>query len=168
MKRSTQVWPALAALLSVVVAYQVVSDSADSASVAQADIPTVAPGADVLAGIMVVPNRIGVNDYRRHAFGEAWADDNDAPGGRNGCDIRNDILQRDLVEKTYTDIKRCPTAVATGTLHDPYTNAVAFTRGDQIGASVQIDHTLSATFTGTLHVFGGKGVDDMPLTAEAP
>lgn len=143
MKRSTQVWLALMAVLSVIVSYQVVSESADGASVAQADIPTVAPGSDVLAGIMVVPTRIRVNDYRRDAFGEAWDDDNDAPGGRNGCDTRNDILQRDLVEKTYTDIKRCPTAVATGTLHDPYTNAVvAFTRGNQIGASVQIDHIV--------------------------
>jgi uncharacterized protein DUF1524 len=47
------------------------------------------------------------------------------------------------VDKTYTFVKRCPTAVATGTLHDPYTNAVvAFTRGNQIGASVQIDHVV--------------------------
>ena len=40
-------------------------------------------------------------------------------------------------------IKRCPTAVATGRLHDPYTNAeVAFVRGNQIGAVVQIDHIV--------------------------
>ena len=40
-------------------------------------------------------------------------------------------------------IKRCPNAVATGTLHDPYTNAtVTFTRGNQVGASVQIDHIV--------------------------
>ena len=70
-------------------------------------------------------------------------DDNDAPGGHNGCDTRNDILDRDLVDKTYVSIKRCPNAVATGTLHDPYTNAtVAFVRGNQIGASVQIDHIV--------------------------
>ena len=40
-------------------------------------------------------------------------------------------------------ISRCPTAVATGKLLDPYTNAeVAFTRGNQTGASVQIDHIV--------------------------
>lgn len=62
---------------------------------------------------------------------------------QNPEEPRNDILDRDLMEKTYTFIKRCPTAVATGTLHDPYTNAViAFTRGNQIGASVQIDHVV--------------------------
>ena len=83
------------------------------------------------------------NDYRRAAFGDAWTDDNVAPGGHNGCDTRNDVLDRDLLDKTYVAIKRCPNAVATGTLHDPYTNAVvAFTRGNQVGASVQIDHIV--------------------------
>ena len=75
--------------------------------------------------------------------GTAWSDDNPAPGGHNGCDTRNDILDRDLADKTYVSIKRCPTAVATGRLHDPYTNAeVAFVRGNQIGAAVQIDHIV--------------------------
>jgi hypothetical protein len=145
VKRSTQVWLAVMAALSVLVAFQTVSDSgeADGSYVAQADIPTVAPGSDILAGIVVIPKRIRSHDYRRDAFGEAWDDDNDAPGGRNGCDTRNDILARDLLDQTFTDIKRCPHAVATGTLHDPYTNAVvAFMRGNQIGASVQIDHLV--------------------------
>ena len=66
-----------------------------------------------------------------------------APGGHNGCDTRNDILDRDLVDKTYVSIKRCPTAVATGTLLDPYTNAIVpFMRGNQVGAAVQIDHIV--------------------------
>ncbi len=75
--------------------------------------------------------RVHRYDYRdRAAFGDAWTDDNTAPDGHNGCDTRNDILDRDLVDKTFTAIKRCPTAVATGTLHDPYTNlTVAFQRG---------------------------------------
>ena len=97
----------------------------------------------MLAGIAVVPLRIRSYDYRRAAFGDAWTDDNAAPGGHNGCDTRNDILDRDLVDKTYVSIKRCPDAVATGTLHDPYTNAtVAFVRGAQVGAAVQIDHIV--------------------------
>jgi hypothetical protein len=90
-----------------------------------------------------VPVRIRGYDYRRAAFGDAWDDDNDAPGGHNGCDTRNDILNRDLVDKTYVAIKRCPDAVASGTLHDPYTNAtVAFVRGSPVGAAVQIDHIV--------------------------
>ena len=144
MTRTRLVWMAVVVALAVLVAYQVVGSSGERAQfVAQADIPTVAPGVDVLAGIAEVPVRIRGYDYRRAAFGESWTDDNPAPGGHNGCDTRNDILDRDLVEKTYVSIKRCPNAVATGTLHDPYTNAtVALVRGAQVGAAVQIDHIV--------------------------
>jgi hypothetical protein len=138
-------WLMVAVALAVIVAYQGTASSDRHAGVftAQADTPTVAPGVDVLAGIPEVPARIRGHDYRRAAFGETWTDENPAPGGHNGCDTRNDILNRDLVDKTYVSIKRCPNAVATGTLHDPYTNAtVAFVRGNQAGASVQIDHIV--------------------------
>jgi hypothetical protein len=137
-------WLAAIVALAVLVAVQVVTTSADRAEfVAGAEIPTVAAGADVLAGVAVVPMRIRGFDYRRDAFGDSWTDENPAPGGHNGCDTRNDILERDLINKTYVSIKRCPNAVATGTLHDPYTNAVvAFMRGSQVGASVQIDHIV--------------------------
>ncbi|MDX1889153.1 HNH endonuclease family protein [Mycolicibacterium sp. 050158] len=138
------VWLIVAVVLAVTVAVQVsVAAERDGRFVAAADVPTVAPGVDVLAGIPSIPVRVREHDYRRAAFGEAWTDDNGAPGGHNGCDTRNDILDRDLVDKTFTSIKRCPTAVAAGTLHDPYTNdTVAFTRGNQIGAAVQIDHIV--------------------------
>lgn len=137
-------WLVAGVLLAVVVAVQVMSTTGQADRfVADADVPTVAPGVDVLAGIAEIPQRIRGNDYRRAAFGETWTDDNTAPGGRNGCDTRNDVLDRDLLDKTYVSIKRCPTAVATGTLHDPYTNAVVpFTRGNQVGAAVQIDHIV--------------------------
>src|SRR6478672_10606309 len=68
------------------------------------------PGDGVLAGIAEVPVRIRSYDYRRDAFGDSWTDDNPAPGGHNGCDTRNDILDRDLADKTYVSIKRCPDA----------------------------------------------------------
>ena len=144
MSRNRLLWLAFTVALAVVVALQVTATSGDrSQFVAQADIPTVAPGVDVLAGIAEVPVRIRSYDYRRVAFGDTWTDDNPAPGGHNGCDTRNDILDRDLVDKTYASTKRCPNAVASGTLHDPYTNAmVAFVRGAQIGAAVQIDHIV--------------------------
>jgi hypothetical protein len=143
MSRSHLLWLAIAVVLAVVVAVQVTTSGDRSQFVAQADIPTVVPGVDVLAGIPVIPIRVRSYDYRRDAFGDSWTDDNPAPGGHNGCDTRNDILDRDLADKTYVSIKRCPNAVASGTLHDPYTNAtVPFVRGNQTGAAVQIDHIV--------------------------
>ena len=85
-----------------------------------------------------VKGRAPKTGYSRAQFGPAWKDVD-----HNGCDTRNDILNRDLVDKTYVAIKRCPDAVATGILRDPYTNAtIAFTRGNQVGAAVQIDHIV--------------------------
>jgi hypothetical protein len=146
VKRRTLLWLAAAAVVAVLVAVQaLVAGRHDSTAVATA--PRLQAGADVLAGIRVVPQRIRGYDYRRSAFGDAWDDDNSAPGGRNRCDTRNDILNRDLVDKTYVPIKRCAQAIASGTLRDPYTNeTVLFQRGNQIGASVQIDHLVPLAF----------------------
>ena len=149
MKRSTLAWLAVIAAVAVLVAYQTVETSAErsAAFVAEADVPTVAPGVDVLAGVLEVPTRLRSGNYRRDAFGDAWTDDNSAPGGRNGCDTRNDILDRDLIEKTYVSISRCPTAVATGVLRDPYTSAtIPFVRGNQTGAAVQIEHIVPLAY----------------------
>lgn len=144
MNRKRFLWLAAFVALAVLVAVQTTTSTGQRAPVpADAEIPTVAPGVDVLAGVPVIPQRIRTHDYRRAAFGDSWTDDTTAPGGNNGCDTRNDILERDLADKTYVPITRCPTAVATGTLQDPYTNAVvAFTRGAGVGASVQIDHLV--------------------------
>jgi hypothetical protein len=146
VSRKALLWLSAIAVIAVLVAYQVVMSSAGERAeefAARADVPTVQPGVDVLNGIAVVPARIHRYDYRRTAFGDAWTDDTDAPGGHNGCDTRDDILNRDLADKTYVVTKRCPDAVATGTLHDPYTNAtINFQRGAGVGASAQIDHIV--------------------------
>lgn len=145
MKRGTLLWLAVAAAVAVIVAGQTMVTARNND--VQAGAPSIAAGTDVLAGVDLVPRRIRGNDYMRSAFGEAWDDDNSAPGGRNGCDTRNDILDRDLAVKTYVATKRCGRAVATGTLRDPYTDAtVSFVRGNQIGASVQIDHIVPLAF----------------------
>jgi hypothetical protein len=150
VNRRTLLWLSVVTVLALIVAYQALTSSAGNRAkefAARADVPTVQPGSDVLAGIAVVPARIHRYDYRRAAFGDAWTDDNDAPLAHNGCDTRDDILNRDLVDKTYVSIKRCPDAVATGILHDPYTNAtVQFQRGAGVGASVQIDHIVPLAY----------------------
>ena len=149
MNRKLLLWLSAAAVLAVLVAYQTLGSlAAKRAEVAaRADVPTVQPGTDVLGGIAVLPERAHRYDYRRPAFGDAWDDNNDAPLGHNGCDTRDDILNRDLVDKTYVSIKRCPNAVATGTLHDPYTNTtIAFQRGAKVGEAVQIDHIVPLAY----------------------
>lgn len=146
MNRRRWVLPAAIAGVTVIVAAQVVSQHF-SCPAGGASAPTVRPGSDILAGVDVVDARVRGSDYRRGAFGGAWDDDNSAPGGRNGCDTRDEILARDLIDKTYVSTKRCPQAVSGGTLRDPYTNAtVPFIRGNQVGASVQIDHIVPLAF----------------------
>jgi hypothetical protein len=112
---------------------------------------------DLLAGITVAPYQHRY-DYRRAAFGEGWGDDGD------GCDLLDDVLDRDLVDKTYVSVKRCPDAVFTGTLNDPYTGkTIAFTRGARSSEAVQIDHLVSAAPMQDTPIHSADNVDDMPL-----
>ena len=78
-----------------------------------------------------------MSGYSREAFGPAWADVN-----HNGCDTRNDILNRDLVHKTWWDSSHCE--VKTGVLHDPYTGkTIHFVQGEETSLAVQIDHMVA-------------------------
>lgn len=84
-----------------------------------------------------VKGRAPKTGYSRDQFGQTWADVD-----RNGCDTRNDILRRDLVNKSYKagtgDCK-----VLSGDLPDPYTGRnIHFKRGPNSSA-VQIDHVVA-------------------------
>jgi hypothetical protein len=76
-----------------------------------------------------VKGRAPKTGYTREQFGPAWTDDNNDALGHNGCDTRNDILRRDLVQQTLKPgTNGC--VVLTGVLHDPYTGtAIHFVRG---------------------------------------
>lgn len=141
---------AIAAAIAMVVAFQVSARyriQRANVIAGQPNIPTLAPGQDPLAGVTVQPQRVRAKDYQRTEFGDAWSDDTDAPGGRNGCDTRNDILNRDLTDKSFVYTRRCPHAVRTGSLHDPYTGSqIAFTRGPTSGEAVQIDHIVPLAY----------------------
>jgi hypothetical protein len=64
-------------------------------------------------------------------------------GGRNGCDTRNDILRRDLVNILVKPGSK-GSAVESGTLNDPYTAAtIQFVRGQDTSTAVQIDHAVA-------------------------
>jgi hypothetical protein len=91
---------------------------------------------EVLAGLPV-KGRAPKTGYDRGLFGQAWFD---VDG--NGCDTRNDILKRDLINITYT--AGVPCRIATGTLLDPYTGTtIDFVRGVETSAAVQIDHVVA-------------------------
>jgi hypothetical protein len=80
-------------------------------------------------------------DFTRSRFGEAWSDDVGVEFGRNGCNTRDDVLARDLI-----DVAKRPGAcfVASGTLRDPYRGeTIAFVRGPATSDAVQIDHVVS-------------------------
>ena len=74
--------------------------------------------------------------YARTRFGPAWADVD-----HNGCDTRNDILNRDLTTKQWrSGTHNC--VVVAGTLADPYTGAtLPFIKAR--AADVQIDHIVA-------------------------
>ena len=83
-----------------------------------------------------VKGRSSRTGYDREAFGEAWADVD-----RNGCDTRNDVLRRDLVD-VVLDPESNDCVVLRGTLADPYTGTtIDFERGPR-SADVQIDHVV--------------------------
>ncbi|HYB80605.1 MAG TPA: hypothetical protein VED43_02920, partial [Mycobacterium sp.] len=68
MNRKVLLWLSAAAVLALLVAYQTVGSSASKHAAeyaARADVPTVQPGTDVLAGVAVVPVRLRRYDYRR-------------------------------------------------------------------------------------------------------
>ena len=79
--------------------------------------------------------------YSRAAFGDAWED---VDG--NGCDTRNDILRRDLVDIVYRS-NDLGCTVITGTLVDPYTGqTISFVRGRSTSMAVQIDHIVPLAY----------------------
>ncbi|WP_349898378.1 HNH endonuclease family protein [Parafrigoribacterium soli] len=72
---------------------------------------------------------------RTGMFGHAWLDVD-----HNGCDTRNDILQRDFA----STVKSGPCKVMSGVLVSPYTGAtINFVRGNTTSQAVQIDHVVA-------------------------
>lgn len=109
------------------------------------------------------PGAFSKTNGRTGWFGDAWYD---VDG--NGCDTRNDILTRDMVDTDYSKaagtqaidqgvgqgVSSCRNAtVYFGTLHDAYTaTTIAFTRGQDTSEAVQIDHIIPL---GYIYAHGG-------------
>jgi hypothetical protein len=87
---------------------------------------------------LAVKGRAPKTGYTRAQFGQTWADVN-----RNGCDTRNDILQRDLTNLSFrTGTRDC--VVESGKLVDPYSGiTINFIKGVKSSMEVQIDHVVA-------------------------
>ena len=99
--------------------------------------------ASALLATLTIKGRAPMTGYSRAQFGQAWTDDNGDLWGHNGCDTRDDILRRDLVDLTIKpDTNGC--VAAAGLLHDPYTGAtIRFLRGSRTSQLVPIDHVVA-------------------------
>jgi hypothetical protein len=121
----------------VAVAFTGCSSEAPSASrpSSRPTTSTTRPADPQVASLTVAPSGT-MASYARAAFGPAWADVD-----HNGCDTRNDTLNRDLTNKEWrTGTHGC--VVITGILADPYTGrAIQFMKAQAI--AVQIDHVVA-------------------------
>jgi hypothetical protein len=82
-----------------------------------------------------IKGRAPKTGYSREMFSDGW-------DYYNGCDVRNRILARDLVQYNYRSGSNC--IIETGVLQDPFTGQViAFVRGVRTSLDVQIDHVVS-------------------------
>jgi hypothetical protein len=75
-------------------------------------------------------------DYRRARFGSTWADLD-----RDGCNTREEVMARDLVDTTRVD--GCN--VIAGLLHDPYTGR-DLRYAEAQPTTVQIDHVVPLAY----------------------
>lgn len=121
--RTRSIWA-----IALVLALQIQSASADAA------VST----AEQTLNKLAVKGRAPKTGYSREQFGQRWADVN-----RNGCDTRNDILQRDLTNIIFKPgTHDC--VVLSGTLKDPYSGKIInFVRGNKTSLEVQIDHVVA-------------------------
>ncbi|MEV8146001.1 DUF1524 domain-containing protein [Specibacter sp. NPDC078709] len=111
---------------------------AGGADLASNQQPAFAAKALEVLATLPVKGRAPKTGYDRAMFGQAWADVD-----RNGCDTRNDILDRDLTAKTFKPGTR-DCLVLTGILADPYTaTTIDFVRGSATSSAVQIDHVVA-------------------------
>ncbi len=83
---------------------------------------------------LTVKGRAPKTGYSREQFGQAWFD-----ADRNGCDTRNDILRRDLVDR---QMKNWCKVLAGTSSPDPYTGrTIRFVIGGP--SEIDVDHVVA-------------------------
>jgi hypothetical protein len=83
---------------------------------------------------LTVKGRAPKTGYERKLFGQAWFD-----ADRNGCDTRNDVLRRDLVDR---QMKNWCKVLAGNRSPDPYTGrTIRFVIGGR--SEIDVDHVVA-------------------------
>lgn len=101
-----------------------------------ASTPEATGDAATVLATLPVKGRAPKTGYRRAEFGQRWRDID-----RNGCDTRNDILNRDLTDKTWrANTRGC--VVLSGILAEPYSGETKYFDKSQASA-IQIDHVVA-------------------------
>lgn len=115
------------------------------------------------AGIETLPmkGRVPTTGYSREAFGPSWADTD-----YNGCDTRNDMLRRDLVDIVLKPRTRgC--VVLEGVLVDPYSGEkIRFIKGE-LSDRIHIDHVVSLSNAWQTGMFQ-RGPEERRIFASDP
>ena len=121
-----------AAVLAMLAAVTVAAAPVLTAPASAGPAARPAAAAEEALETLPVKGRAPLTGYEREAFGTPWKD---VDG--NGCDTRNDILRRDLVQKVI--LPDC--TVARGVLRDPYTRReIRHVAGR---STIDIDHVVS-------------------------
>jgi hypothetical protein len=112
------------------------SPRASATATGPADTASTNTTALALLAALPVKGKSPLTGYDRTGkFGTAWLDVD-----HNGCDTRNDILQRDFA----STVKSGPCKVTSGVLVSPYTGeTINFVRGNTTSTAVQIDHVVA-------------------------
>lgn len=123
----------VAITLSVALSLSSITLSAATATSASKSTPKKGTTAALL-DTLVVKGKAPKTGYSRSSFSH-WRDPD-----RNGCDARNDILKRDLMNIEFKeDTNECK--ILSGILNDPYSgSSITFTLGK---SEVDIDHVVA-------------------------
>lgn len=117
-------------------------DAATAAVLLPSSAPEVAAARNRLAALPVVPRPGPARNYRRVAFGPAWADTDG-----NGCNQRDDVLLRDLLPSQPYRLGaqgRCDHDVLAGSWLDPYTGrTISLADAKAQAQEVQVDHIVA-------------------------
>ena len=143
MKRAYKTRRSIVAFIALVIAVIVIAYHPNlqqpSVSPPQTPSTTLTPSGDAAESLEKLPvkgraPKTGDTEYSRTLFGDGWE-------SQAGCDVRNVILRRDLVDIQLDD---AGCKVVSGLLNDPYTGkSVAFMRGADTSDDVQIDHVVA-------------------------